>query len=187
MGGEASGLDGGRGDDHLEVRAAGQQLGQVAEDEVDVQAPLVGLVHDDRVVGRQGAVAAELGQQDPVGHELHHRGVAHPVGEAHRVAHRLTQLDPELLGDAIGHRARRQPPRLGVADHGFDAPAQLEADLGQLGGLARPGLAGHDYDLVLGDGLGDLLAALGDGERLGVGDVGQGEAAQGATFLGVAR
>ncbi len=51
--GEALGLDGGRGDDDLEVGPAGQQLGQVAEDEVDVEAALVGLVDDDRVVGRQ--------------------------------------------------------------------------------------------------------------------------------------
>ena len=33
-----------------------------------------------------------------------------------------------------------------------DAAAQLEADLGQLGGLARAGLAGDDHDLVVADG-----------------------------------
>ena len=187
VGGEALGLDGGRGDDDLEVGAPGQQLGQVAEDEVDVEAPLVGLVDDDRVVGREPAVAAQLGQQDAVGHELHQRGVPHPVGEAHGVPDRLAQLDAELLGDAVGHRARRQPPGLGVADHGVDAAAQLQADLGQLGGLARSRLAGHHHHLVLGDGLGDLLAALRDGQLLGIRDGGQAQAAPGAALVGVVR
>ena len=39
------------------------------------------------------------------------------------------------------------------------AAAELEADLGQLGGLARAGLAGDDHDLVVADRLGDVVAA----------------------------
>ena len=44
-----------RGDDDLEVGAARQQLLEVAEDEVDVEAALVRLVDDDRVVARAAA------------------------------------------------------------------------------------------------------------------------------------
>ena len=53
-GGEALGVDGGGGDDDLEVGPTGEELAEVAEDEVDVEAALVGLVDDDRVVGRAG-------------------------------------------------------------------------------------------------------------------------------------
>jgi hypothetical protein len=59
-----------RGDDQLQVGTAGQDLREVAQQEVDVEAPLVGLVEDDHVVLAQQPVARDLGQQDPVGHEL---------------------------------------------------------------------------------------------------------------------
>ena len=45
----------GRGDDHLQVGPARQDLPQVAEQEVDVQAALVRLVDDQRVVGAAAA------------------------------------------------------------------------------------------------------------------------------------
>ena len=67
---KALGVDGRRGDDQLQVRAPGQQLLQVAEQEVDVQAALVRLVDDDRLVGVQPGVGLRLGEQDAVGHQL---------------------------------------------------------------------------------------------------------------------
>jgi hypothetical protein len=51
--GEALRLDGRRCDDHLEVGPARQQLTQVAEQEVDVEAALVGLVEDEGVIAEQ--------------------------------------------------------------------------------------------------------------------------------------
>ena len=48
---EALGVERGRRDDHLEVGPRAQQLPQVAQQEVDVEAALVRLVDDDRVVG----------------------------------------------------------------------------------------------------------------------------------------
>ena len=48
----------------------GQQPLEVAEQEVDVEAALVRLVDDDRVVAAQQPVALDLGQQDAVGHQL---------------------------------------------------------------------------------------------------------------------
>ena len=73
--GEALRVDGRRGDDDLEVGAPGQQLGQIAEQEVDVEAALVGLVDDDRVVRAQLAVGLDLGEQDAVRHQLDEGGV----------------------------------------------------------------------------------------------------------------
>jgi hypothetical protein len=92
MFGEPLRVDGGRGDDDLEVGAAGQQPLQVAEDEVDVQAAFVRLVDDQGVVAPQLAVPLHLGQQDPVGHDLDQRAVAGLIGEPDLVADRRAEL-----------------------------------------------------------------------------------------------
>ena len=174
--GEAVDVDRGAGDDDLEVGPARQQPPEVAEQEVDVEAALVGLVDDDRVVLAQVAVALQLGQQDAVGHQLDPARAAGAVGEAHLVADDVAELGAELLGDPLRHRAGGDAARLGVADQ-LAAPgrpesaAQLEADLGQLGGLPRAGLAGDDDDLVVTDGSGDVVAARGDRELGRVGDL----------------
>jgi len=80
----------------------------------------------------------------------------------------------ELFGDALGDGAGGDAAGLGVADESGDAAAELEADLGELGGLAGAGLAAEDDDLVFGDGFLDVLALFDDGEVLGVGGLGEG-------------
>ena len=72
---------------------------------------------------------------------------------------------PELVGDALGDRARRDPPGLGVADQPVDAAAELEAQLRQLRALARSRLAGDDDDLVVADRREQLVAPGGDRQR----------------------
>ena len=49
---------------------------QVAEQEIDVQAALVRLVDDERVVGVEQRIALRLGEQDAVGHQLDRRARA---------------------------------------------------------------------------------------------------------------
>ncbi len=132
---EAFRVDRGRGDDDLEIGTAGQQPLQVAKDEVDVQAALVSLVDDQRVVTQQPPVLLHLGQQDSVGHHLDEGVVAGLVGEPHLVADRRADLGAELVGDPLRHGAGRDPPRLGVADLAGDAAAKLQADLRQLRGF----------------------------------------------------
>src|SRR4051795_11886721 len=83
----------------------------------------------------------------------------------------------DLLGDPLGHRAGRDPPRLGVPDPAPDTPAELQQDLRQLGGLARAGLPRDDDDLRLPQRGGDVLAPLTDRQVLGVGDDRDGGAA----------
>ncbi len=168
--GEALGVDGRGSDDQLEVRPAGEQLLEIAEQEVDVEAAFVRLVDDQRVVGAQHAVALDLGEQDAVGHDLDLGRVARAVGEPHLVAHDLAERGPQLLGDAVGDRARGQPARLGVADGPRHPAAEVEADLGQLGGLPGPRLAGDDHDLMGADRVGDLGAPLADRQVGGEGD-----------------
>ncbi len=61
-------VDGGRSNDHLQIRTTRQQLPQIAQQEVDVQAALVRFIDDDGVVLHQQTVLLNFGQQDPVGH-----------------------------------------------------------------------------------------------------------------------
>ena len=133
---EALGIDGGRGDDDLQVRPARQDSPQIAKQEVDVEAALVRLVDDQRVVGLQQRIGLRLGQQDAVGHQLDRGAGLQPVLEAHLVADHLAQRRLQLLGDALGHRTGGDAARLGVADQAGaarpQAAAQLERDLGQL-------------------------------------------------------
>ena len=170
--GEALRVDCCRRDDHLQVRPRGQDAPEVPEQEVDVQAALVRLVDDDRVVAAQQPVALDLGQQQAVGHQPQQRVLARAVGEADRVADGLAELDVELVGDPLRDGARGQPARLRVRDHPAHAAPQLEADLGQLRRLARAGLPGHDHHLVVADRGQQVLAAGAHGQRLGVGDRG---------------
>ncbi len=169
--GEPLRVDGRRGDDHLEVGAAGQQLLEVAEQEVDVEAALVRLVDDQGVVLAQLAVGLDLREQDAVGHQLDQRVRPDLVGEPDLPADRLAQRAVQLLGDPLGHRAGGDPAGLGVADQTAHAAAQLQTDLGDLGGLAGAGLTGHDHHLVVADGGEDLVLLLADRELGGVPDL----------------
>ena len=167
--GEAFDVDGRAGDDDSQVGPARQETRQVAEQEVDVEAALVGLVDDDRVVAAQVPVALQLGEQDSVGHHLDLGPLGGAVGEPDGEPHLGAELDAALLGDAGGQGAGGDAPRLGVPDHPGAAAARGQGDLGQLGGLARPGLAGDHDHLVVPQGARDLLDVGGDGELLGDG------------------
>ena len=112
--GEPLRVDGRRADGHLQVGAPGEQGAQVPEQEVDVEAPLMGLVDDDGVVAQQQGVAPDLGYQDAVGHQLDEAVISDLVGEPHRVADLLADVGVHLFGQPFGHAARDDPPRLGV-------------------------------------------------------------------------
>ena len=182
--GEALGVDRRGGDDHLEVGAAGQQLPEVAEDEVDIQAALVRLVDDEGVVAVQVPVGADLGEQDAVGHELDGGGVAGFISKSDLVSDYVTQLSAQLLRDALRDRAGGDAPGLRVADLAGDPPAEFQADLGQLRGLPRPGLACHDHYLVITNSRRDVVPALADRQLFRVAD---GRARDGGLTRGRAR
>ena len=149
-------------DDDLQVRARGQQARHVAQDEVDVQAALVGLVDDERVVAAQHRIRLDLRQQNAVRHQFDQGRGADLVRETHLVAHDLAGVAAhglaQLVGDAIRDRARREPARLSVPDHAGHAAAQLHADLRQLCRLTRARLTRHDDHLMVADGARDLVA-----------------------------
>ena len=161
---EPLGVERCRGDDELQIGPARQQLLHVAEEEVDVQAALMRLVDDQRVVLRERRVALGLGEQDAVGHQLDVARRTRTVGEADLEPDRAAELGLQLVGNARGGGARRDASRLGMADQPLDSPAEPEADLRQLRRLARARLAANDHNLVVADRAGDLVALRADGE-----------------------
>ena len=139
-----------------------QQGLQVAEQEVDVQAALVGFVDDDRVVAFEKAVMLGFGQQDAVGHQLDQGVGVALVFETDLVADQPTQRRTQLFGHPRRHAARGNAPWLGVGNQAMAATAQFQADLRQLRGLARTGFTGDHQHLVFGEGLLDFAAFGGD-------------------------
>ncbi len=135
----------------------------------------MGLVDDQGVVLVQRSISLDLRQQDAVRHQLDQGVVADLVGEAHLVADDPTRLPAgftQLLGNPLGHRAGRQPARLGVADQPAHTSSQLQADLRKLGRLSGAGLTGEDHNLVVADRGEDLVLLLADRQFLRVADPG---------------
>jgi len=123
--GEPVGVERGRRDDDLQVRPPRQQLFQIAEQEIDVQAALVGLIDDQRVVLTELRVALRLGEQDSVGHQFEVARRAGPVGEADLEADRASELGVEFVSDPGRCRPRRDAAGLGVPDQPANAPPEL--------------------------------------------------------------
>ncbi len=109
----------------------------------------------------------DLVEQDAVGHQRDLRRIRHFVGEAHLVSDGSAEFDVQLLGDALGDRASGESARLGVRDV---RATEFETDLRQLRGLARSGRTGDDDDLIVADGIGDLIPRGADGQFRGIGD-----------------
>ena len=98
--GKRFGVDRGRGDDDLQIRTLAAQQLQVAEQIVDIQAALVRLVDNDRIVLPKRSVALNFGQQHAIGDELDvgvRRGL---VGEANFTAHLASPGRAQFLGNA---------------------------------------------------------------------------------------
>ncbi len=156
-------VDGRRGDDDTELGPLFEDALEKPEDEVDVEAAFVRLVHhDDRVAAEHG-VGLELLKQDAVGHDLDARVERCVVLEAHLVADRLAVGLAELLGDVLADRHRRDAPWLGHPDHAAPGVAGLVENHRKLGGFTRAGGALHDDDLVLVERVEDALALFVDG------------------------
>ena len=153
---EALGIDRRRRDDDLEIRPLVLDAPQVTDDEVDVEAALVRLVDDQRVVVAQAPVGADLVEQDAVRHDLDERRRARLIREAHLETDGLADAHVELRGEPARNGLRGDAPRLRVTDHPENAAAGLEAELRQLRRLAAARVAADDDDAVLRDRLEQL-------------------------------
>ena len=161
-----------RRDDQLEVRPFRQQPLEIAEQEIDVERTLVRFIDDDRVVGIEKTVALRLGQQNAIGHQLDEPFGTAVILEAQLVADQLAERCLELFGDPRRHRARRDAPRLRVADDAGHAAPGLQTDFRQLRCFSGAGFAAQDDDRVLFDRAADLVAIRRDRQFFGIGDRG---------------
>ena len=123
-------VDGCGGNDNFQVRAARQELFQIAQQKINVQAALVRLINNDGVILHQQAILLDFRQQDTVGHQLNHGVFADVVAEADFITDTATRLALQLFGNTVSDGARRQSTRLGVANQAFQAAPQLHADFG---------------------------------------------------------
>ena len=89
--GKTLGINRGRSHHHFQIRPARQDLLEVAQQEVNVQAAFVGLVDDDRVVGFQQRVGLCLGQQNAVGHQFDRAVAAQAVLKSHLETNHIAQ------------------------------------------------------------------------------------------------
>ena len=101
-------------------------------------------------------------EQNAVGHELDERVVGSFVREADLIADALSQRNAQLVGDALGDRARGDSSRLSAADHASRAEPQFEAYLRNLRRFAASRLSADDDDLRIADELLYLLATFDD-------------------------
>ena len=150
---EALGIECRRGHDNLQIGPLRQKLLEIAEHEIDIQAALVRLVDEDRVVLTQERIGLRFGEQDAVGHQLDVAVGCDAVGEADLEADMTAEFRFQLLRDARRRGACGYPARLGVTDLAIEAAADFKADLGQLRGLARTGLAADHHHLMTADRL----------------------------------
>ena len=81
------------------------------------------------------------------------------------VADLFAQLDPHLVRDSLCHGHGGHPPGLGAPDHPVLGVPVLVEVLGQLGRLARPGLADDDDDRVVPDDP-EHLGPAGEGRQV---------------------
>ena len=161
------GVDGRRGDDQLEIRAFGQKLFEVAEQEIDVQAAFMRFVDDQRVVLQELRIALRFGEQNAIRHQLDVGLRRSPVSKANLVADQAAQLAFQFLCDTCGGRAGGDTARLRMADQPADTAPQIEAEFRQLRRLARSGFAADDDDLMLLEQRSNFLPTLVDRQFLG--------------------
>ena len=159
---EALRIDRGAGDDQFQVAAFGEKLLEIPDQEVDVEAALVGLIDDQRVVLAKQPIALNLGQQNAVGHQLDVGVIGDMIAKANLVANRVAEVGVEFAGDAHRDRSCSDPARLGVADESRDPTSGIETDFRELSCLSRTGFATDDDDLIFGDRASNLFTPCDD-------------------------
>ena len=165
----------------------GQEVLQVAQQEIDVQRALVGLIDDDGIVFGEGRIALHLGQQHAVGHQFDDGVGTGSIIEADLAAHLAPPGDIEFFRDAPGDGQRGHPPGLCATNHRPGTESGFQAHLRNLSRLARSGLTGDDHDLMSPDRRHNVLLAGGDGQTRRILRAWHRERPVLATFDGAAR
>jgi len=150
----------------------------------------MGLVHDERVVLAEKPVLLRFGEKDAIGHESDQGIRPAAIIEADLASDQGTSVaadsSAELTSHPRRHAAGGEATRLCATDESVHAPAEPEADLGQLRRLAGARLAAQDDHLMSLDRGGDLGATFGDRKFLRVSELRASFGSSGALPDGVA-
>ena len=170
---KALGIDRCRRDDELQIGTPGQQLLDIAEQKIDVQAALVRLVENQGVILPEPWVALRFGQQYAVGHQLDVGIFRGAVGKTDLVADQRAELAVQFLRNPRRGGAGGDATRLRMTDQAGNSPAQFKTYLGDLRRLARTRFTADDHYRMLFDQRGNLATAGID--RQIVGELGFGQ------------
>ena len=109
------------------------------------------LVNNQRVVLIQKPVVLGFRQQNAVSHQFNQTFRAGVVAKTNLETNGFAQWLLQFFGDAVSHAASGDTARLGMTDITRHASARFQANLRQLGGLARTGLATNYHHLIFHD------------------------------------
>ncbi len=107
--------------------------------QVGIQAALVEFVEDHQTDAFQAWVVLQTTGENAFGDHLDAGPGADLAVEANAIAHRLPDLFPQLAGQPLGRRPRRQPPRFEHQDALPGQPAFIQQRQRHAGGLAGAG------------------------------------------------
>ena len=101
--GKTRGVNRGRGNDQLEIWPTRQELPEIAQQKINIQAAFVRLINDDGVVTTQQRIPLGLGKQDSIGHQFDRGLGAAAILKSDLVAYPFTQRRLEFISDTTGH------------------------------------------------------------------------------------
>ena len=126
----------------------------------------MGLVDDEGVVLVEVGIRQGFGEKDAVGHQFDGDIPFCHLLEPDLVADGIPERGAELFCDAFGNGGRGNPSWLRTADDAMPTQTRFEAELRNLGGLARSRLPCNHHHRMLPDGRNQLVFALADGKAL---------------------
>ena len=118
--GEAIRIDSGGGDDQFQIRAFRQQLFQVTQQKIDIEAAFVGLINNDHFVSVQKTVILGFSQQDTIGHQLNERVISDLIGKTYLITYLFAQRYFQLFCHTVGNGSGCQTAGLGMTNQSLD-------------------------------------------------------------------
>ena len=109
-------IDRGRRDDDFQITALGDQPLDVPQQEINIQAPFMGFIDNQRVILFEQLIPAGFRKQHAIGEQFDPGTLADLVLEAHLIANQVAQLRLSLLSNPRCNRASRQTAWLGMSD-----------------------------------------------------------------------
>mmetsp|Transcript_13302 Transcript_13302/g.32568 ORF Transcript_13302/g.32568 Transcript_13302/m.32568 type:complete len:241 (-) Transcript_13302:1651-2373(-) len=164
--GKLLGVEGGGGDDQLEIGAALERLFEKRKQDVGGHGALVRLVEHDEGVPLQIWVLQHLAHQHTVRHILDHGVPGSLILKPDAVTHFLAEATTELLRDTLRDRHSGNTTRLGAANNAARSETCFRQVLRDLRGFSASRFSNHHQYLVVNDRVQQRCAQFEDGQSL---------------------